>query len=77
LPASGTFRTAIGRDYAGVPPTLGVFKGATESALHVSVRVLPSEAPPENQAPEPEEWTPGEPLAESAPERMQQEQQQQ
>jgi transglutaminase-like putative cysteine protease len=49
-------RTPIGRDYADVPPTLGVFKGTAESALHVSVRVSPSEAPPGDYAAEPEEW---------------------
>jgi transglutaminase-like putative cysteine protease len=39
-------RTAIGRDYADVPPTKGIFKGATESQLTVSVQVAPSKAPP-------------------------------
>lgn len=39
-------RTAIGRDYADVPPTKGIFKGTTESQLNVSVRVAPSKAPP-------------------------------
>ena len=70
-------RTAIGRDYADVPPTLGVFKGGAESALHVSVRVSPSEAPPDEPAVEPEEWTPGEPSEEGLEEKQGQEQQQQ
>ena len=39
-------RTAIGRDYADVPPTRGVFKGKSASELKVSVRVAPSDAPP-------------------------------
>jgi transglutaminase-like putative cysteine protease len=39
-------RTAIGRDYADVPPTKGIFKGTTESQLTVSVQVSPSKAPP-------------------------------
>ena len=39
-------RTAIGRDYADVPPTKGIFKGAAASELAVSVRVAPSDAPP-------------------------------
>lgn len=39
-------RTAVGRDYADVPPTRGVFKGKTESELTVAVRVAPSDAPP-------------------------------
>jgi transglutaminase-like putative cysteine protease len=38
-------RTAIGRDYADVPPTRGVFKGNAESELEVGVRVSPTEAP--------------------------------
>lgn len=44
-------RTAIGRDYADVPPTKGVFKGDASTELTVSVRVSPSDAPP---SPEPE-----------------------
>jgi len=40
-------RTAIGRDYADVPPTRGVFKGAAKSELAVSVRVAPSDSMPE------------------------------
>ena len=32
-------RTAIGRDYADVPPTKGIFKGKAASELTVSVRV--------------------------------------
>ncbi len=39
-------RTAIGRDYADVPPTKGIFKGDAASELAVSVRVAPSDAPP-------------------------------
>jgi transglutaminase-like putative cysteine protease len=39
-------RTAIGRDYADVPPTKGIFKGKAASELTVSVRVAPSDAPP-------------------------------
>ncbi len=39
-------RAAIGRDYADVPPTHGIFKGNASSELSVSVRVTPSEAPP-------------------------------
>ena len=37
---------AIGRDYADVPPTRGIFKGTTASALAVSVEVTPAEALP-------------------------------
>ena len=39
-------RTAVGRDYADVPPTKGIFKGSVESQLLVAVRVAPSDAPP-------------------------------
>lgn len=38
-------RTAIGRDYADVPPTKGIFKGNSASELAVSVRVAPADAP--------------------------------
>jgi transglutaminase-like putative cysteine protease len=39
-------RTAIGRDYADVPPTRGVFKGLAQSELSVGVQVSPADAPP-------------------------------
>jgi transglutaminase-like putative cysteine protease len=39
-------RTAVGRDYADVPPTKGIFKGSADSQLLVSVQVAPSDAPP-------------------------------
>jgi transglutaminase-like putative cysteine protease len=38
-------RVAVGRDYAEVPPTRGVFKGGAESELSVSVTVALSDAP--------------------------------
>ena len=37
---------AVGRDYADVPPTRGVFKGQTASRLSVSVQVAPSDVLP-------------------------------
>jgi transglutaminase-like putative cysteine protease len=40
-------RTAIGRDYADVPPTRCIFKGDAKSELAVSVRVAPSDSMPE------------------------------
>jgi transglutaminase-like putative cysteine protease len=52
-------RTAIGRDYADVPPTKGIYRGKAEGELSVAVRVDPSrELPPIDQArPIPEEWS--------------------
>ena len=38
-------RVAIGRDYADVPPTRGVYKGEAQSELSVAVTVSPSDAP--------------------------------
>lgn len=50
-------RVAVGRDYADVPPTRGVFKGYAETELAVAVRVLPAHAPvpeePEEEEAEP------------------------
>lgn len=48
-------RVAVGRDYADVPPTRGVFKGRAETELAVSVRVLPAEAPAPEEPEEEEE----------------------
>jgi transglutaminase-like putative cysteine protease len=45
-------RVAVGRDYADVPPTRGVYKGEAESELSVLVSVAPIDAP------EPEELPP-------------------
>jgi transglutaminase-like putative cysteine protease len=45
-------RVAIGRDYADVPPTRGVYKGEAQSELSVAVTVSPSDAPtPEQSTP--------------------------
>lgn len=45
-------RVAIGRDYANVPPTRGVYKGEAQSSLSVAVTVSPSDTlPPEPPAP--------------------------
>ncbi len=38
-------RVALGRDYDDVPPTLGIFHGASESELGVSVQVKKSTTP--------------------------------
>lgn len=52
-------RTAIGRDYADVPPTHGIFRGQTKSELSVAVRVTRSEDRPalDRELPVPEEWS--------------------
>src|SRR5581483_7323785 len=52
-------RTAVGRDYADVPPTLGVMKGSADSELQVRVRVTPSEAilPPDQEFASDQEWS--------------------
>jgi transglutaminase-like putative cysteine protease len=52
-------RTAIGRDYADVPPTKGVFRGGTASELSVAVRVTASDVAPEidQGLPVPEDWS--------------------
>ncbi|MGA8594783.1 MAG: transglutaminase family protein [Bryobacteraceae bacterium] len=52
-------RTAIGRDYADVPPTKGIYRGPTESELTVGVRVQPSQDLPsiDPARPIPEEWS--------------------
>ena len=39
-------RTAVGRDYADVPPTHGIFRGKTSSELYVAVHVEASDMPP-------------------------------
>jgi len=45
-------RVAIGRDYADVPPTRGVYKGEAQSELSVAVTVSPADtAPPEPVVP--------------------------
>ena len=43
-------QVAIGRDYADVPPTRGVYKGEAHSKLSVAVRVSPSDAPPPEES---------------------------
>jgi transglutaminase-like putative cysteine protease len=52
-------RTALGRDYADVPPTLGTMKGRTETELQVRVRVTPSLAllPADQEFAADEEWS--------------------
>jgi transglutaminase-like putative cysteine protease len=52
-------RTAVGRDYADVPPTMGTMKGKGETELQVRVRVTPSQAvlPPDEEFAADEEWS--------------------
>lgn len=52
-------RTAVGRDYSDVPPTIGIMKGLAETELQVRVRVTPSEAvlPPDQEFAADEEWS--------------------
>jgi len=52
-------RTAIGRDYADVSPTVGTMKGSAETELQVRVRVTPSDAvlPPDQEFAADEEWS--------------------
>jgi transglutaminase-like putative cysteine protease len=52
-------RTAIGRDYADVPPTHGIFRGKTDSELYVAVQVEASEEAPalDRKLPIPEDWS--------------------
>ena len=52
-------RTAIGRDYADVPPTHGMFRGRASSELTVAVRVTPGEglSSLDQDLPVPEDWS--------------------
>jgi transglutaminase-like putative cysteine protease len=52
-------RTAVGRDYADVPPTHGIFRGKTDSELYVAVQVEASEQAPalDRKLPIPEDWS--------------------
>jgi len=52
-------RTAVGRDYADVPPTRGIMKGRTETELQVGVRVVPSQTllPADREFGADEEWS--------------------
>ena len=52
-------RTAVGRDYADVPPTHGIFRGKTASELYVAVQVREAIMPPDldRKLPIPEDWS--------------------
>jgi transglutaminase-like putative cysteine protease len=52
-------RTAVGRDYADVPPTHGIFRGKTDSELYVAVHVEAADQPPalDRKLPIPDDWS--------------------
>ncbi len=52
-------RTALGRDYADVPPTHGIYRGRTKSELYVAVKVDAFDEPPalDRDMPIPEDWS--------------------
>ena len=52
-------RTAIGRDYADVPPTTGIYRGRAESELYVAVQVTAYDKLPalDQDMPVPEDWS--------------------
>jgi transglutaminase-like putative cysteine protease len=66
-------RTAVGRDYADVPPTHGIFRGQTDSELYVAVHVEASEQPPalDRKMPIPDDWSVLVERAQQPPERSQ------
>ena len=75
-------RTAVGRDYADVPPTVGTMKGRAETELQVRVRVVPSQSllPADDDFAADEEWSlflEDDPEAQAAYELQQRQQQQQ
>ena len=65
-------RTAVGRDYADVPPTHGIFRGKTDSELYVAVHVEASNEPPplDRKLPIPDDWTVLVERAQQPPERI-------
>lgn len=70
-------RVAIGRDYADVPPTRGVYKGDAQSELSVSVTVSPADKEPAKAAAPSLIVRPRPIPVRSAAKRIEQEQQQQ
>jgi len=70
-------RVAIGRDYADVPPTRGVYKGEAQSELSVVVTVSPADTAAPKPAQVPLVIRSRPPLARTRPLRNEQEQQQQ
>lgn len=79
-------RIAVGRDYADVPPTKGVYRGEAKGELSVHVQVTPTEAPTSLEAefnfPIQDQWVAADEAPPShdehyAPRRQRQQQQQQ
>jgi transglutaminase-like putative cysteine protease len=70
-------RVAIGRDYADVPPTRGVFKGKADTELNVAVRVATLDEPPGEIPPVPAKWVMEMAAEEPTPEEVFEQQQQQ
>jgi len=68
---------AVGRDYADVPPTRGVYKGDAESELSVRVSVAPVDAPQPDELPPAMVFRGKRPDSKIAPATDQQQQQQQ
>jgi transglutaminase-like putative cysteine protease len=70
-------RVAVGRDYADVPPTRGIFRGKAETTLGVGVRVSTvDDVPADIDLVEVQGWQPEE-VEESDDDQQQQQQQQQ
>src|SRR5687767_6442567 len=59
IAGSRHIRTAVGRDYADVPPTIGTMKGRAETELQVRVRVAASQTllPPDEEFAADDEWS--------------------
>jgi transglutaminase-like putative cysteine protease len=59
LVGEGHIRTAIGRDSADAPPTMGAMKGKADTQLQVRVRVTPSQTllPPDEEFAADQEWS--------------------
>jgi transglutaminase-like putative cysteine protease len=55
----GHIRTAIGRDYADVPPSIGTMKGSARTTLQVRVRVTQSDSmlAPDEELASDQEWS--------------------
>ncbi len=67
-------QVALGRDYADVPPTCGVFKGSAETELSVGVRVTLADDAPGEMPVTRVQWSSRPDNGESSPEQEQQQQ---